>query len=83
MKFENYTEPCLLISQGNEQKKKIKVKLLPNQIWVHSPIHSKANLLTPVCGDGKCSVYCKAMQGVWTANAQKTWTPWWFSGKGF
>ena len=33
--------------------------LLPNQIQVHSPMHSKASLLTPGCGKGKHSVYCR------------------------
>ena len=33
--------------------------VLPNQTWVHSPAHSKANLLTPGFGEGKCSVYCR------------------------
>lgn len=33
--------------------------LLPNQIQVHSPMHSKASLLTPDCGVGKYSIYCK------------------------
>ena len=36
------------------------VQLLPNQTWVHSPVHSKANLLTPGCGERKCSIYCRA-----------------------
>lgn len=26
----------------------------------HLPIHSKSNLLTPGCGEGKCNIYCKA-----------------------
>ena len=34
--------------------------MLPNQTWVHSPAHSKANLLTPGCGEGKYSVYFRA-----------------------
>ena len=33
---------------------------------------SKVNLLTLGCGEGKCSVYCKAKQRVWAANVQKT-----------
>ena len=33
--------------------------VLPNHTWVRSPMHSKANLLTPGCGEGKCSIYCK------------------------
>ena len=28
--------------------------MLPNQTWVHSPVHSKSNLLTPYCGEEKC-----------------------------
>ena len=57
--------------------------VLPNQTWVCSPSCSKANLLTPSCAEGKCSVYCKTKQGVQVANAQKAQTPWWLSGKGF
>ena len=34
--------------------------MLPNQTWVHLPMCSKANLLTPGC-EGKCSVYCRAL----------------------
>ena len=33
--------------------------VLSNPTWVHSPKHSKANLLMLGCGDGKCSVYCR------------------------
>ena len=29
--------------------------LIWNQIWFHSPVCSKANLLTLGCGKGKCS----------------------------
>ena len=39
---------------------KIMINVLPNQTWVHLPTRSKANLLTPGCGEGKCSVYCRA-----------------------
>lgn len=31
--------------------------LIPNQTWVRSPTSSKANLLKPSCGEGKCSIY--------------------------
>ena len=34
--------------------------LLQNQTWVHSPVCSKANLLTPGYGEGKYSAYCRA-----------------------
>ena len=34
--------------------------LLLNLAWVCLPTWSKDNLLTPGCGDGKCSVYCRA-----------------------
>ena len=34
--------------------------MLPNQAWVRSPACGKANLVTPGCGEGKYSVYCKA-----------------------
>ena len=48
------------------------------------PLHSKANLLTPGCGEGKYSVYLQgAKQGKQAARVQKTRTPRWLSGKGF
>ena len=47
------------------------------------PPHSKANLLTPDCDEGKYSVYCRAKQGEQTAHAQKTQTPDGFQGKVF
>ena len=56
---------------------------LPNQTWVHSSKCSKAYLLMLDCGEGQCSIYCKAKQSVWAANAQKDWTPHWLLGKGF
>ena len=34
--------------------------LLPNKTWVHLFAHSKTNMLTPVCGEWKCSINCKA-----------------------
>lgn len=34
-----------------------RVMVLLNQTWVHSPTHSKANLLTPDCGEGQRSVF--------------------------
>ena len=44
--------------------------------WVRSPTHSKANLLTPGCGEGKCTAYCKApYKESRTANAQKAKLP--------
>ena len=36
--------------------------MLPNQTQVHSPAHSKANLLTPGGGEGKCSIYFRAIK---------------------
>lgn len=33
--------------------------LLLNQTSLCSPVYSKVNLLTPGCGEGKCSVYCR------------------------
>ena len=38
-------------------------------------MYSKANLMTPGCSGGKHSVYCRAKQGEWAAQAQKTQTP--------
>ena len=29
--------------------------------WVCSLVYSKANLLTPGCGEGKCRIYCKVL----------------------
>ena len=34
--------------------------LILSQTWICLPMHSKANLMTPGCGEGKCSVYCRA-----------------------
>ena len=34
--------------------------LLPNQAWVCSPTHSKTNLLTLGCGEGKHNIDCRA-----------------------
>ena len=46
--------------------------MLSNQTWVHSPKCSKANLLTLVCGEGKCHVYCKVINKEFrTVGAQK------------
>ena len=36
------------------------VHMLQNQTWVQLPSGSKANLLILGCGEGKCSIYCKA-----------------------
>lgn len=33
--------------------------VLPNQTWVLSPLHSKTNLLTSGCDEGKCSIYLR------------------------
>ena len=57
--------------------------VLPNQTWVCSPARSKAHLLTPRCGEGKCSVCCRTNQEVQAANAQKAQTPHGFQGKVF
>ena len=35
-------------------------KVLPNQTWLSSPVHSKANLLTLSCSKGNHSVNCRA-----------------------
>ena len=39
--------------------------MFPNQTWVCSSVHSKANLLRPGHGEEKCSTYCRAKQRVW------------------
>lgn len=44
-------------------------QLLPNQIWVCLWDHSKAHILTLDYGQ-KCSVYCRAKQGVRVAETQ-------------
>ena len=48
------------------------ILILMKQTCVNSPVCNKVNLLTLGWGEGKCSVYCKAKQGVWAANAPKT-----------
>ena len=37
------------------------VYMLWNQTWVQLPSGSKVNLLILGCGEGKCSIYCKAL----------------------
>ena len=69
------------IFQGNRAQQNDVVIILPNQTWVCYPI--KANLLTPGCGEGKYSVYCRAKQGEQAAHAQKTHTPEHFQGRVF
>ena len=34
--------------------------VLPNQTRFHVPMRGKASLLTPGCGEGKCSINCKS-----------------------
>lgn len=36
-----------------------KEKLLPNQTWINLAACRKASLLTPGCGKGKYSIYCR------------------------
>lgn len=48
--------------------------------YVTEPNLGKANL--PGYGQGKCSVYFRAQQGVWVAKAKRTQTPGRVSGKG-
>ena len=57
--------------------------MLTNQILVRWFVQRKANLLTPGCGDEKCSIYCKAEQGVWVANAKKSKVSDGFQGRVF
>ena len=59
--------------------------MLPNRTWVHSPMSSKANLLILGCGEGKYSIYCRALskENGQSANVQKTQNPHWLSGKDF
>ena len=52
---------------------------LPNQTWVCSSGHSKANLLKPGYGEERCSTYCKAKQRVWATDVEKALV----LGKGF
>lgn len=52
-----------------------------NQTWVHWLTHSKDNLLTPSCGQGKCPVVSKVPSkesGI--SKAQTTQTPLKFQG---
>ena len=46
-----------------------------NQTWVHSPAHSKANILIPDCSEGKYGAYCKARSGVhnWSSGESQVW----------
>ena len=58
--------------------------VLLNQTSVHSPAHSKANLLTQGCAEGKSRICC----GHQTRNPEqlmlrKPKLPWWVSGKTF
>ena len=59
--------------------------MLPNQTWVCSAAHSKAHLLTPSCGEGKCSVYWRAYKtrgpGTWCSEGPNS--PKGFQGKIF
>ena len=48
------------------------VSSVSDQTWVHSPKRSKANLLTPGCGEESVAFIAGAKQGVQVANAQKT-----------
>ena len=50
----------IVFKDCGDGKQTVGVMMLLNQTWVHLPTHSKANLLTPGCGEGKCSVYCRA-----------------------
>ena len=45
------------------------LRLLQNQIWVCSPTHSKANLLTLGCGEGRCSIYCRVSSKEYRLNS--------------
>ena len=50
--------------------------LFLSQSWVCSPTGSKANLLTPSCGEGKCSICCNMPdKESRTGRAQKARTP--------
>ena len=49
--------------------------MLPSQTWVLLPSHSKANLMTPGCGEGKSNIYCEALcKESGAASAQKALT---------
>ena len=52
-----WLQPCEELTRGHSLLGVSKV--LPNQTWVRSPVRSKADLLTPGCGGGKRSVYCR------------------------
>ena len=36
------------------------LRVLPRQTWVCLPVCSKVNPLTPGCGEGRYSIYCRA-----------------------
>lgn len=70
---------------GTQDKRKADKKgVLSNQIWVYLPTSNKANLLTPGCGEGKYSIYHKALS---KENGQLIFKrlelPTGFQGKGF
>ena len=54
-----------------------------DQTWVCSLVHSRANLLTPSCGEVKCSLYCRAPSKKYRKLELKSPTPQWFSVKSF
>ena len=60
----------------------LKRRLL-SQTWVCLPDLQQNQSTDMGLGEGKDSVYGRAKQGEWVAHAQKTWTTWRLSGKGF
>ena len=59
--------------------------MLLNQVWVCSPVHTKANLVTPGCVKRSTAFAAGNKQIEQAAHARKVQTPphRWLSGKGF
>ena len=69
--------------QMSKGEQKSPLNLLPNQTWVHSPMCSKANLLTPNCGEGKYRFYCRAPSKKGQLMLKRPELPSGFQAKGF
>ena len=59
MRNVNHVVKFTWINQAIALETRFPQVLLLNQTLVCSSSSSKGNLLTPGCGEGKCSVYCK------------------------
>ena len=74
----------MLVSVSRKQSRDTEKKeLSPNQPWVCSPSHRKANLLTPGCEEGKTSTAAGHQATSPGSLFFKGLTVCWLSGKGF